>query len=120
MVQVGGGTKDKAAVGLGVKLDLAGKEKLLFSAFNGEKTPANVAVAIITAKDYYESRPVIVRPDWNTDLSVELASGKFKCKGTNWRFEAKVEGLDQVRQLLLLLYTGRREALLYFDNVRAE
>ena len=116
----GGSTKDKVAVGMSARLDLAGKEKLRFSAFNGEKRQVGIAIAIITAKDYYESRPITVRPDWNTDLGIDLREKKFKCKASNWRFEAAVEGLDQVRQVLFLVYSGNQKALLYLDDIRAE
>lgn len=115
-----GGGKDKAAVGSAVKLDFAGKEKLLFSVFNGEKSPVELAVAIITAKDYYESRPVRIRPDWNLDVALDLKRSDFKCRATDWKFQAAVEGLDSVRQILYLVYSGRRKALLYFDDIRAE
>jgi hypothetical protein len=121
MVEVpGGGTKDKTAIGRSVKLDLAGKGRLRFRAFSAENTRVDVAVAIITSVDYYESRPVGVAPNWNLDLSIDLRAKTFKCKATNWRFESGVNGLDRVRQLLFLIYSGRRKVRLYFDAIRAE
>lgn len=115
-----GGTRDKAAIGRAVSLDLSAKEKLRFSVFNAEKNRCEVAIALITAADYFESRTISVRPDWNLDLEIDLKGKDFKSKETNWRFETAIKSLDQVRQLILLVYCGRQKALLYFDAVRAE
>ena len=113
-------TKDKTAIGRGVSLNLADKEKLAFRVFSAEKARIEVAVAIITAEDYYESRPVAVRPDWNVDLSIDLQSATFKCKKTDWRFEARAEKLDDTKQIIFLIYCGKRKALLYFDGIAAQ
>lgn len=114
-----GGRGDKAAVGRFLRLKLDDKTKFRFRAFNAEKKPVELAVAIITST-FYESRPVQVRPDWNMDLSINLKSKKFKCQETNWRYEAEIDDLDKVKQIIFLIYTGKRKALLYLDNIRAE
>lgn len=115
-----GGGKDKAAVGRSLNLDLSDREKLRFNVFNAEKSRCEVAIALITAADYFESRTVAVRPDWNLDLEIDLKAKDFKSKETNWRFETAVKSLDQVKQVILLVYGGRQKALLYFDAIRAE
>jgi hypothetical protein len=116
----GGDTKGKTAVGRAVKLDFSDKSKLTFSGFSAERGRVEVGLALITAADYYESRPVTVRPDWNQGLSIDLQNDKWKCQKTNWRFEARVEKLDDVRQIILLVYCGTTKALLYFDAIAAE
>lgn len=121
MVQVsGGGKQDKAAIGKSVRLDLSGSAKLRFHAFNGEKQRAQVAIAIITSADFYESRPVQIKPDWNMDLGIDLQAKNWKSKATNWTFKTGIAGLDSVRQIIFLIYTGKRKATLYFDFIRAE
>jgi tetratricopeptide (TPR) repeat protein len=121
MVQVaGGGKQDKAAVGKGLRLDLSQKTKLRFHAFNGEKRRAQIAIAIITTADYFESRPTNVSPDWNMNVSFDLQAKTWKCKATQWMFKTGIAGLDSVRQIVLLIYTGKQKATLYFDFIRAE
>jgi hypothetical protein len=121
MVQVpGGGKLDKAAIGKGLRLDLSGKSKLRFHAFNGEKQRAQVAVAIITAADFFESRPKHIKPGWNMDVAIDLQTRDWKSKATNWTFKTGIEGLDSVRQIIFLIYTGKQKATLYFDFIRAE
>ncbi len=117
-VQAGGG-KDKAAIGRSVRLDLSEKKKFTFSVFNAEKRPVQIALAIITST-FYESRPVRARPDWNMDLSFDLRDKKFKCQDTNWRFTTDIGDPSKIRQVIFLIYSGKRKALLYFDNIRAE
>jgi len=113
----GGGGKDKTAIGRNVKLDLSEKSKMTFSAFSAEKGRVEVGVAIVTGASYFESRPVVVRPDWNMGLTVDLVSPKWKCANTKWRFEAALEKPEDVRQIILLVYIGRRKARLYFDSI---
>ena len=115
-----GGTKEKTAIMRQVKLNLSGNEKLRFRVFNSGKARAGIAVALITSKDYYESRPVPAMPGWNTDLSVDLKGKKWKCKATGWTFKAGLEGLESVRQIIFLVYGKATGVLLYFDEVRAE
>ena len=121
LVQVpGGGNKHKAAFGKGVRLDLSKKAKLRFHAFNGEKQRAQVAVAIVTSADFFESRPIQLKPQWNMDVAIDLQGKGWKSKATNWTFKTGVKGLNAVRQIIFLIYTGKRKATLYFDFIRAE
>jgi len=121
LVQVpGGGKKHKAAFGKGVGLDLSKKAKLRFHAFNGEKERAKVAVAIVTSADFFESRPVQIKPQWNMDISIDLQGKGWKSKATDWTFKTGIKGLGSVRQIIFLIYTGKRKATLYFDFIHAE
>jgi len=116
------GQQDKAAVGRQVRLDFSAARRLTFRAFNGEKSPVRLAVAIVTPSSYYESRPVTLLPGWNTGeaTSVDVASDKWKCQATNWAFSASIAGLDSVRQIIFLVYSGKQKALLYLDSIGAE
>ena len=120
MVEVAaGGTKDKAAIQRQGTLNLSEYDELAFRVFSGEKGSVKIAVALITSKDYFESRTVSANSDWK-DLSVDLSGNQWKSKATNWTFKTEVQGLDSVRQIIFLVYCGKRKALLYFDYVRGE
>ena len=114
-----GGKDDKAAVNRYVKLDLRDKTKLTLRVFNAEKRTVQLAMAITTST-FYESRPVRLGPEWNVGVSFNVKSKKWKCRETNWRYEAGIDDLDKVTQLIFLVYSGKRKALLYLDSIRAE
>ena len=114
------GPQEKTAISRPGAMNLAGKEKLSFRIFCAEKGRVDVALAVETPAGWFESRPVSVRPDWNTGLSVDLRSSRFKSEKTKWRFETRILQSEQVKQIHLLVYCGRRKALLYFDGIIIE
>lgn len=114
-----GGKDDKAAVNRYVKLDLRDKTKISMRVFNAEKRTVQLAMAITTST-FYESRPVRLSREWNVGVSFNIKSKKWKCRETNWRYEAGIDDLDKVTQLIFLVYCGNRKALLYLDSIRAE
>ena len=61
-----------------------------------------------------------VRPDWNTDLSFDIASKEFKSEETEWRYGTAIADLENVRQIIFLVYCGTHPALIYFDSIAAE
>jgi tetratricopeptide (TPR) repeat protein len=121
MVEVpAGGKEPKAAIGRSLRTDMSGNSRLTFRAFNAEKKNVSLAVAIITARDFYESREIPLRPDWNLGLSIDLRAKDFKCEKTDWQFKAGIDGLDKVSQVLFLVYCGGRRAHFYLDEIRVE
>lgn len=113
------GGNDKAAVGVGVHLNLKEKKQLLFNAFVDGKAPVDIAVAFITS-DYYESRSITLKPGWNTNVSFDLAGKDYKSRDTNWRFETPLKNPERVRKLIFLVYNFRAQANIYLDAVHAE
>ncbi|MHC4504340.1 MAG: tetratricopeptide repeat protein [Planctomycetota bacterium] len=114
-----GGKDDKAAVNRYVKLDLRDKTKISLRVFNAEKRTVQLAMAITTST-FYESRPIRLSREWNVGVSFNIKSKKWKCRETNWRYEAGIDDLDKVTQLIFLVYCGNKKALLYLDSIRAE
>lgn len=115
------GGKDKAAIAMGFRQDLTGKKALRMSIYNGDpKQSVNIALAIVTQAGYFESMHKTIRPDWNMDVSLDLVSDRWKCAKSNWAFKSRIEKPETVNKIVLLVYNGRRETHLFFDDLRVE
>jgi len=78
-----------------------------------------VAIGLVTMPDwkYYESSPVFVRPGDNPNVLIRLDQPTFKTEAGEWKYNQKVEGLNAVRKVVVLIYPIRAGAI-DFDNLR--
>ena len=74
----------------------------------------------MTPAGYFESEPVPIAPARSAELEFDIRAKGFKCKETDWLFGASVRGLESVRRLGFVIYSGRRKATVTFDGIRAE
>lgn len=120
-VSVEGGEKDKGPFSNAGRYDFSKKGNLLFDVYNYQKTPISIAVALIDNKnEYYESRTIRVMHGWNIDQMMDVKKTNWKTKTSNWRHTAEVKNINDIRQIIFLVYNGRSKSMLSFNNIRVE
>lgn len=115
------GEKDKTAIRLENKMDLASWKTFAFDVFNTRTEPVTVAAAFTTGTEwaYYESKAVKIDQGWNR-IEIDLASSEFKTQATEWKFEAKIQNISKTTHIFLIVYNGKKEAEVIFDNIGFE
>jgi hypothetical protein len=113
------GTAGKCAISLDLGVDFTSRGVLTLQIENTGKVPApgEAPLAAAIAVDsglYYESRQIPLRPGAN-EIKINIAAGDFKCK-PNWTHDSKIQGLNYVIHLYLLLYGGA-DTTFRIDNV---
>lgn len=116
VVTVAAGEKDKSAIVRRRRLELVGKTHLRFSVRNTSGEPVEIALAFGTAAGYFETVPVRADPGAVARMEVDLEASDFKCEATKWEFSARLSGLEDTRELYLLIYGGRRAASVEFSD----
>ena len=111
------GMQDKAAIGRSIDLDFTSRDRIAMDVVNMSKGVLRIALAIHSDR-WYETRMKSVRTGEGR-VEFALKSGDFKSEATQWQHTTKVQNLDAVRRVFLLIYT-KRDATLYVDNVVAE
>ena len=67
---------------------------------------ARLALGLSTGDDwtYFESVPLYVRPGENPSLVFDLRAASFKSEASGWQYETKIEDLDEVRAVYVLVH----------------
>ena len=104
-VTFGKGDKDKASIKRPVNLD-ATDSHVLSLHVRSKDAPVRVAIAVKTGNwVYHESTIQAVRPaDGWKDLRFDLKEATFKSEQSQWANNAAVEGLDDVKEIQILIY----------------
>ena len=116
-----GGAKDKTAfkhvTGLGLKRD----GKIRLDVFTAEEKPPQVAVAVLTTKDYvwHESKAFDLKTGWNA-LEVENGPKEWKTQATEWKLATPITGAGDVRAVDILVYNGDKSGVLYVQGMTYE
>jgi hypothetical protein len=78
-----------------------------------------VALALVTnpGNQYFESKPVRVRPGLTPGVTFKLKTGDWKCEKSSWQYTAKVENPAGCAEILFVVYYTQPGQLLV-DNVR--
>lgn len=117
---------DKAAIVMRRPLTLKGRAKLGMLVANRGSEEIRIGIAVKTGQEwtYFESRPQLVKPTDSgkefQQLTFDLGASDFKSKATNWDHTAAITGLDQVRELQILVHNGRRDASLWIAGIAFE
>jgi len=116
-VTIPDGQQDKCAIVRQLRVDLSSRIAISFDAENRTGSFIPVAVAVIT-DEYYESRPIMLRPGLTKGITFQLRSGDFKCKATSWTHASRVSRPDSCMWLHILFYHNERGVVL-LDNIVA-
>jgi len=97
---------------------------VLLDAFNPGKSDLRIALALMTGpnQEWFESEMRSLKPGaWTTGVRFDLTFSNWKCKKDNFQtFAFKPGDLNNVRNLVLLVYSGGTAGNLYIDNLRVE
>lgn len=111
--------KDKVAIGKKIAVDLSGRNALSLNVFNQSDRPLGLALAIVTFPGYryFESQPEIVSPGaWRLGVMYSLKDATFKSEASGWRYTQPIENLNDVREVILLIYHSTAEGALFVDQ----
>lgn len=117
------GNQDKVAFSHPYRGDLTNKRALVMDLYNPGKSPVKISAAIVTGANFewYESKTQIAKPEaWTLGVRFDLTRSQWKSKATNWVHRAKPEPLNNIRNLVLLVYNNRSEGVLYVDALHFE
>lgn len=118
-VTFGKGGKDKASIKKPVNLD-ATDSHVLSLHVRSKDAPVRVAIAVKTGNwVYHESTIQAVRPDdgWK-DLRFDLKEATFKSEKSQWANNAAVDGLDDVKEIQLLIYNKDAEGKALISSMK--
>ncbi len=100
---------EKVAVKRPVDLALADQTVIQLKIRNLGKHKVLLALALKTTDQwrFYESKQVQILPgeEFKTQ-HFDLKDQTWKCQASNWLYNAKIDGLDQIKELQLLIYNG--------------
>lgn len=117
----GGGAEHKAVVRRRISLDGTTLGPLVFYVHNpGESTvPLSLAVKTGEKWDYFESRPVSIRPSGNGYIRVEFRfdARDYKSDSSNWTHNTPVRNLEDIRELQIQIHNGNRDGELFIDGL---
>jgi hypothetical protein len=114
---------DKAAVVLRRQINQDLNRKLNILAANRSTKNVRIAIAVKTGSEwtYYESPaqslPATTSGQEFQQLTFDLGAATFKAAASGWAHSAKINGLDQVRELQILIHNGRSEGSLWLAGI---
>jgi len=111
------GLQDKVAIGRPIALDLSSRDYIAMDYINLSQGVVKVALAI-QSTEFFETRQKTARAGEGR-LQFDLKAGDFKAESSNWHHNTRVQGLDAVRRIFLLIYTTR-PGVFAIDNIVAE
>ena len=118
-VTFGKGGKDKASIKKPVNLD-ATDSHVLSLHVRSKDAPVRIAIAVKTGNwVYHESTIQAVRPDdgWK-DLRFDLKEATFKSEKSQWANNAPVDGLDDVKEIQVLIYNKDAEGKALISSMK--
>ncbi len=115
------GKAGKAALKRYVGMAAAEDGKLRLSVYSGDMHPPRVAMALSTTEkfNWQETEPVKLKSGWN-NLSFNLNEKKWKSAATEWKNTAALAERTDVRGIVLIVYNGSADGVLYVDGVKLD
>ena len=120
--------RDKVIVCHAVNRDLTSIGGLVLDATNPQSSALDVAIALQTGSnwEWFESKPVTLKPGLNKNVRFDLTGKKFKSNRTKTldtalQYTDAVSNVAELQRINVLVYPGTAERVnLYLDNVRWE
>ncbi|HYF48130.1 MAG TPA: hypothetical protein VEJ63_01900 [Planctomycetota bacterium] len=116
-----GGDKGKAAVKRLTGLSASADGKVELAVYSGEMQPPKMALALSTGDKFVwqETEAKALKSGWNT-LSFDLGGKKWKSEASGWKHEASLDQRTDVRAVVLLVYNGPADGVLYVDALKVD
>jgi len=114
-----GGEKDKTAFKHLTYFGVSRTGKLRLHVYAPQENPPQFAVALCTtvAYEWHESQSFTLKQGWNA-LELNVDQRQWKTKGTNWEYKARVEPLEEIRGLDLIVYNGKASGVLFVYGIQ--
>jgi hypothetical protein len=116
-----GGSAGKTALKRLTGMSASADGKISLQMYSGEMHPPHVAIALCTGEKYawQESEEQSLKSGWNS-LSIDLGGKKWKSQATDWKHEAALADRTDVRAIIVLVYNGVSDGVLYVDGLRID
>lgn len=113
-----GGEKDKTAFKHLTYFGVSRTGKLRLNVYAPQENPPQFAVALCTtvAYEWHESQSFTLKQGWNA-LELNVDQRQWKTKASNWEFTARVEPLEEIRGLDLIVYNAKTTGVLYVYGI---
>ena len=84
------------------------------------KGGARIALGLMTGlnEQYFESRPVYIKPGFNKDVAFNLEAEAFKCEASDWRYTTKIANPELARRIVILVYPSEPRGRIRIDDIR--
>lgn len=103
-------------------IDISKNSEVLIDVYNKEAAGIEIAIGFRTGEGwvYYESGRKQVNKGWNRDISFGLDSPGYKCKASDWKYNAELGGKNNIGEFYVLVYRPVKMAndVVYIDNIR--
>lgn len=115
-----GGDKDKAAIRLPVNYSVDSATAVLrMNVVNPGEFPISVAIAVKTGNwVFYESVAQQIPPGDKIELRFDLREATFKTEASGWVNNATVSGLEDLKELQLMIFNRDRPATILVTGMR--
>ena len=119
VITYAGGKDKKFHIGRKRPINLASRDKLLVDIVNPAKAPVKIALAVLTNPgfQYFESKPVLIRPGLNPSVMFKLKKSDWKCEKSSWQHTAQIENPAGCYEIVFVVYYTAPGQLI-LDNVR--
>ena len=119
-VTFGKGGKDKATIKKSVNIDATEDHVLALRVRNQTERPIRVAIALKTGQwVYFESAQQTVKTaDGWKELRFDLKGKEFKSQKSDWVNNTAIEGLEDVKEIEVLLYNQDAEGTALISGMR--
>ncbi|MFB3896799.1 MAG: DUF5060 domain-containing protein [bacterium] len=115
--------KEKAAISRETNQDLSEFTALLMDITNATSAALEVAVAFQTGGswEWFESKPLSLKPRLNKNLRIDLTKSHFKCSVSDWKYTEAIGRKNQLKSISILIFPkDTKQATVYLDNLRFE
>lgn len=105
----------------GEKMDFSKTPVLRFRARCEGRRSVRFSVAVTTGTGYQWFESKLLRApaeEWSGPLEVDLTDRTWKAEKTGWKHTAAVDDINRVRNLLFVIYNGRNDGTIYFEEIR--
>jgi hypothetical protein len=100
------------------RLSVTGEAETALVIYNASAAAMQGSLAYTLSDAYlwYESRPFILKPGWNT-VRIRQGAGDFKTESSNWQHTAGLWRPEDCRRITLLFHNGRRTGRLFLEHI---
>lgn len=100
------------------RLSVAGEAETTLVIYNASAAAMQGSLAYTLSDDYlwYESRPFVLKPGWNT-IYIRQGAGDFKTESSDWQHTAGLWRPEDCRRITLLFHNGRRTGRFFIEHI---
>jgi hypothetical protein len=115
--------KGKAAISREADQDLSDYSAMLIDITNAANAKLDVAIAFQTGGswEWFESKPLPLKPGLNKNLRFDLTKSEFKSSVSEWKYTESIGRKNLLKSISILIFPKEtKQTTVYLDNLRFE